>query len=238
MSSDKGYRWQAFRAALPVSAPVFAAYFFLGLSYGIYMSSLGFAPWVPFVLALVIYGGSLEFLMGGFLLSSFAPISVFLISFMVQARHLFYGISMLDRFKGMGWKKPYLIYGMTDETFAVTYTREVPKHIDRPWFHFWVTLLDHSYWSLSALFGGIVGANLPFDATGIDFVMTAMFIAIFLDQSFKETKHYTALIGFGASIVALVVLGPDNFLIPALGLMLIILSVFRKPLEQAGGFAT
>lgn len=237
MSKKHSEAAQAFRAAVPVTLPVLAAYAFLGFSYGIYMSSLGFAPWVPFVLALVIYGGSLEFLMGGFLLSSFAPLSVFLVSLMVQGRHLFYGISMLDRFKGTGWKKPYLIYALTDETFAVTYTARVPENINPTWHQFWVSLLNQSYWAFAALIGGLVGGSLPFDLTGIDFVMTAMFIAIFLDQAFKETKHYTALIGFIASVGALLIFGADSFMIPAMVGIVILLTVLRKPLERAGGFA-
>lgn len=227
---------QAFRAALPVTLPVLGAYFFLGFSYGIYMTSLGFAPWVPFVLALVIYGGSLEFIMGGFLVSSFAPISVFLVSLMVQGRHVFYGLAMLDRFKGMGWKKPYAIYALTDETFAVTYTRRAPEGVNSSWYQFWVSILDHSYWVFSALLGALVGSRLPFDLTGIDFVMTAMFIAIFLDQAFKETKHYTALIGFVASIGALLIFGADSFMVPAMVGIVVLLTVFRVPLERAGGF--
>lgn len=233
----EAYRRAAFKAAVPVSLPVAGGYFFLGLSYGIYMASLGFAPWVPFVLATVIYAGSLEFVLGGFLVSSFAPVSVFVVSFMVQARHLFYGLSMLDRFKGLGWKKHYSIFALTDETFAITYVRPAPEGIDKPWFQFWVSLLDHSYWMFSALLGGIIGANLPFDMTGIEFVMTAMFIAIFLDQSFKETKHWTALIGFAASIACLAMFGPDSFMIPTMVVVVLTLTVLRKPLEKEGGFA-
>lgn len=237
MPKKHGDVMRAFRAALPVTLPVLAAYGFIGFSYGIYMSSLGFAAWVPFVLALVIYGGSLEFLMGAFLLSPFAPLPVFLVSLMVQGRHLFYGIAMLDRFKGTGWKKPYLIYALTDETFAVTYTARVPEGVNPKWHQFWVSLLNQSYWAFAALIGGLVGGSLPFDLTGIDFVMTAMFLCIFLDQAFKETKHYTALIGFVASIGALLVFGADAFMIPAMVGIVVLLMLFRKPLERAGGFA-
>ncbi|MBP3223591.1 MAG: AzlC family ABC transporter permease [Actinomycetaceae bacterium] len=231
------YIWKALIAAFPYTLPVFSAYFFLGLSYGILMAVAGFDPWVPFVLALIIYGGSLEFLMVGIMLSSFAPLSVFLVAFMVQARHLFYGIAMLEKFKGLGWKKPYLIYGLTDETFAVTYTAHIKEDVDRPWFLFWVTLLHQCYWSFSALLGGFIGASLPFNTEGISFVMTAMFIVILLEQAFKEKKHYTAIIGFVISIVSVMIFGGDSFIIPAMLGILLVLGLGRKPIEGAGGFA-
>ena len=156
---------------------------------------------------------------------------------MVQARHLFYGIAMLDRFKGLGWKRIYLIFGMCDETFSINYSAKIPEGVDRGWFMFFVTLLNQMYWVLGATLGGILGSYLKFDTEGLDFVMTAMFIVIFLDQWLKEKKHYTALIGLLVSVVCLLGFGADSFMIPTMIGVLCFLTLFRKPIEKAGGFS-
>ena len=134
------------------------------------------------------------------LLSSFAPMQVFIMTLLIQARHIFYGISMLDRFKGMGWKKFYLIFGMCDETFSVNYTADIPEDVDRGWFMFFVTLLNQLYWVSGATVGGLVGSLLRFDTTGISFVMTAMFVVIFLEQWLKEDNHISSLVGVAAAV--------------------------------------
>ena len=118
---------------------------------------------------------------------------------LIQARHIFYGISVLDRFKGMGWKKFYLIFGMCDETFSVNYTADIPEDVDRGWFMFFVTLLNQLYWVSGATVGGLVGSLLRFDTTGISFVMTAMFVVIFLEQWLKEDNHISSLVGVAAA---------------------------------------
>ena len=127
---------KALRAAFPHTLPILAGFWFLGLAYGIYMNASGFSFVYPMVMSLLIFGGSLEFLAVDMLLSPFAPLLVLLLTLLVQARHLFYGISMLDKFRGMGWKKFFLIFGMCDETFSVNYTAEIPDGVDRGWFMF------------------------------------------------------------------------------------------------------
>ena len=121
----------ALKAAFPHTIPIFAGFLFLGMTYGVYMRTSGFSFWYPMIMSVVIFGGSLEFVATSMLLAPFAPVQVFLMAVMIQARHLFYGISMLDRYKGTGWKKPYLIYAMCDETFSVNYTAEIPEGVDR-----------------------------------------------------------------------------------------------------------
>lgn len=132
----------ALKAAFPHTIPIFAGFLFLGMTYGVYMRTSGFSFWYPMIMSVVIFGGSLEFVATSMLLAPFAPVQVFLTAVMIQARHLFYGISMLDKYKGTGWKKPYLIYAMCDETFSVNYTAEIPEGVDRGWFYFFVSLLD------------------------------------------------------------------------------------------------
>lgn len=193
-------RKKAFQAAFPYTIPIFAGFWFLALAYGIYMNANGFPFVCPMLMSLLIYGGSLEFVAVEMLLSSFAPMQVFIMTLLIQARHIFYGISMLDRFKGMGWKKFYLIFGMCDETFSVNYTADIPEDVDRGWFMFFVTLLNQLYWVSGATVGGLVGSLLKFDTTGISFVMTAMFVVIFLEQWLKEDNHISSLVGVAAAV--------------------------------------
>lgn len=154
---------------------------------------------------------------------------------MIQARHLFYGLSMLDKYKNVGIKKYYLIFGMCDETFSINCSAQIPEGIDKGWFMTAVTLLDHLYWINGSLIGGLVGSLIPFDTKGLDFVMTAMFVVIFLDQLTKEKKHYTSLIGLLASVVCLLIFGADSFMIPTMILILLLLGLLRKPIERGGG---
>ena len=165
----------ALKCAFPYTIPIFAGFWFLGMTYGI----SGFSFWYPLLMSLTIFGGSLEFVAVSMLLAPYAPVQCFLMALMIQARHLFYGIAMLDKFKGLGWKKPYLIYGMCDETFSINCSAEIPEGIDRGWFYFFVTLLNQFYWVASATLGGVLGSFIHFNTEGLDFVMTAMFVVIF-----------------------------------------------------------
>lgn len=231
----QGIRRKALKAAFPYTIPIFAGFWFLGIAYGIYMNVSGFSFWYPMLMGLTIFGGSLEFVAVSMLLSPFAPVQTLIMTLMIQARHLFYGISMLDKYKGMGWKKFYLIFGMCDESFSINYTANIPEDVDKGWFMFFVTLLNQLYWVSGAAIGGILGSFITFDTEGLDFVMTAMFVVIFLEQWFKEGKHYTALIGIVASVVCLVGFGADSFMIPTMLCILCLLTVFRTPIEKAGG---
>ena len=147
----------ALKAAFPHTIPIFAGFLFLGMTYGVYMRTSGFSFWYPMIMSVVIFGGSLEFVATSMLLAPFAPVQVFLTAVMIQARHLFYGISMLDKYKGTGWKKPYLIYGMCDETFSINCTVTPPEGVDRGWFMFFVTLLNQTYWVAGATLGALLG---------------------------------------------------------------------------------
>lgn len=233
--NTKGMRLKALRAAFPHTIPIFAGFCFLGMAYGIYMNVSGFSFWYPLVMSLTIFGGSLEFLAVSMLLSPFAPLQTLIVTLMIQARHLFYGISMLDKYKGMGWKRFYLIFGMCDESFSINYTAEIPKDVDKGWFMFWVTLLNQFYWVSGSTLGGLLGSLIAFDTEGLDFVMTAMFVVIFLEQWLKEKKHYTALIGIGAAVVCRLLFGADSFMVPIMVCILLLLTLGRKPIEKAGG---
>ena len=223
---------KALKAAFPYTVPIFAGFWFLGLTYGIYMNVSGFPFLYPALMSLTIFGGSLEFLAVNMLMNPFAPLQTLLVSLMIQSRHLFYGIAMLDRFRDLGWKKPYLIFGMCDESFSINCAATIPPDVDRGWFMLWVTALNHLYWVSGATLGGLLGSMVRFNTRGLDFVMTAMFVVIFLDQWFKEKDRTSAYIGVGASVLCLAVFGPDQVMIPTMLCIVLLLTVFRKPIEM------
>lgn len=229
-----GIRQAAFRHAFRASLPIMAGYGFLGITYGIYMHELGFSFLYPMLMAMVVYAGSAEFLLGNMLLGSFHPLQTFLMILMVNARHLFYGLAMLERYRGLGWKKFFLIYGMSDETFALTSSTIVPDGTDRGWYLLWLTWLDETYWVAGATIGGLVGPLLTFDLRGLDFVLTAMFTAIFADNWMRENGHVSSLSGLFVCGLALIVFGPDRFIIPSMVVILVFLTLMRRKLEKGG----
>lgn len=224
-------KMKALKAAFPNTIPILAGFLFLGGAYGIYTNAAGFSFIYPLCMAAIIYGGSLEFVCTELLLSPFAPVQVIIMAVIIQARHLFYGISMLDKFKGTGIKKFYLIYAMCDETFSVNYTAKIPEDVDKGWFMFFVSLLNQCYWVFGAAMGGIIGSMLTFDTSGISFVMTAMFVVIFLEQWLKEKNHIASLIGIGVSVLCLLFFGADSFMVPAMVAIVVLLLLLKKKLQ-------
>lgn len=223
---------RAFQCAFPHTIPIFAGFWFLGLTYGIYMNVSGFSFWYPMVMSLTIFAGSMEFVAVNMLLGAFNPLQALAMTLMINARHLFYGLSMLDKYQKTGWKKYYLIFGMCDETFSINYTAKIPEDIDRGWFMLFVTLLNHFYWFFGATLGGIFGSLIHFNTEGLDFVMTAMFVVIFLEQWMKEKRHTSALTGTGLSFLCLLIFGADHFIIPAMLAILIALTGMRGLIER------
>ena len=238
LTAGKG-RSAAVKIAFMHSIPVLAGYVFLGITYGILMVSQGFPPFLPVLTAAVVYTGSMEFLLVSILASSFNPASAFVTAFTVGARHLFYGISMLNRYKGLGPKTIYLIFATSDETFAVNYSASLPERIDWGQFYFWVTFLDQCYWIAGAALGALFGSMIRFNTRGLDFVMTAMFVSIFMDQWLKDgsglkgffTDHISEFTGLGASALCLLIFGPDHFIIPSMIVILAVLALARGKLD-------
>lgn len=225
---------KAFLYAFPYTIPIFAGFWFLGMTYGIYMNVSGFSFWYPMIMSLTIFAGSIEFVAVNMLLGAFNPLQALAMTLMINARHLFYGISMLDRFRGIGWKKIYLIFGMCDETFSINYTADIPPEVDKGWFMFFITLLNYFYWFIGATLGGIFGGLIHFSTEGLDFVVTAMFVVIFLEQWRKEKNHTSALAGLGISLLCVAAFGAENFILPAMAGILLSLSLLQKPLEKGG----
>ena len=225
---------KALKYAFPYTLPICAGFLFLGMSYGFFASSKGFSFIYPLCMSMFIFAGSMEFVTVSLLLASFNPVYSFLLTLMVNARHLFYGISMLNTYKDYsGIKKFYLIYGMCDETFSVNCSITPPSEIDREWFMIWVTLLNQIYWVFGATMGAVLGSVIHFDTTGIEFVMTALFFVMFLDQWDTASRHLPALIGVIRSLACLLIFGKNNFMIPAMALIILSFFLCRNRLDDS-----
>ncbi len=212
----KNKNWGNFRFALTASSPVFLGYVILGLGYGLYMHNLGFSFWYPTLMAATIYGGSVEFIIATLLLQQFNPLNVLLITAVVGFRQFFYGISMLTKYHQHGWRKFLLLFGLTDETFVINYSLKVPAGYDKQTVQVWISLLDYFYWVLGAFLGGFLGSTLNLQIKGLDFVMTALFIVLALEQFMQEKHHISSLSGVAITLVCLLLFGKTYFLIAAL----------------------
>ena len=217
----------ALKAAFPATIPVLTGFIFLGTAYGILMSSHGFGFVFTTLVSVFVFAGSMQYVAVDLLVSAFNPLNAFLLALMVNARHLFYGISMLDKYKGMGKAKPALIFTMCDETFSILCGAKVSDSINRKYFMLFVSLLDYFYWVLGTALGAAAGSFITFNTEGIDFALTALFIVIFVNQ-WKETKdHIPAVLGLISSAVCLAIFGADKFIIPSMILITVMLSVYR-----------
>ena len=219
---------KALQAAFPYTIPIFASFWFLGLTYGIFMHVCGFSFWYPMLMSLLIFAGSAEFVAAQMLLGAFNPLQALAMTLMINARHLFYGISMLEKYKNTGWKKIYLIYGMCDESFSINCTIQPPPDVDKGWFLFFVTLLNQIYWVSGATLGALLGYVIHFDTTGIEFVMTALFVVMFINQWEESKDHRPALTGLGCSLLCLLVFGSQSFILPAMALIILCFSIGRR----------
>lgn len=223
----------AAKAALPYSAPMIAGFLFLGVAYGIYMKALGFGVWYPMLMALLIYAGSVEFIAAAALIAPFSPLSVLLITLMVSGRQIFYGISMLEKYGAhLGKKRWYLISSLVDESFSLNYMANIPSHLDKGWYMFFVSLYLHIYWVLGAIVGNVFGGMLPVDLKGVEFAMTALFLVIFAENWMKEKSHESSLLGLGITLIFLLIVGKQHFLIPTLISIWLVLTLRRPKLES------
>ena len=223
------------KAAFLASVPVMTGYLVMGIAFGILLADKGYGWWWAAVMGLTIYGGSMQFVAVNLLSSGATVISTAIVSLLVQARHLFYGVSMLEKYRGMGKVKPYLIFGMTDETYALACSG-APEGVDARLYYFLITLFDQIYWIVGDAIGGMLGAAIRFDTTGMDFAMTALFIVIFTDQALSTHDHVPAVIGVVSTLACLLIFGAENFLIPSMLVitaLLIGLGALRKRKEAA-----
>lgn len=222
----------ALKDAFPHTIPILIGYIFMGMVFGILLQKTGYGALWAFVMAIVIYGGTAQFIAVGLMASGAGLWESFVLVSMINARQIFYSISMLDRFKQMGKKSYYMIYSLTDETLALLNLKKPKSHIDKHWFDFFIALLNHIYWVIGCTLGAILGNLVEFESKGLDFVMSAIFVVIFIEQWRNKTMRTPALIGILVSLVCLYIFKAEHFLLPTLVGICIVLTLRRKSLES------
>lgn len=219
---------KAVRAAFLDTVPVMTGYVFLGFGFGILMHQSGYDVLWAAAMSLFIYAGSMQYVTISLLTSGAGLLTAAMTAFVVNARHLFYGISMVDAYKGSGPKKPYLIFALTDETYSLVSKNQVPEGVSRHTYCFLVSVFDQIYWVVGTLLGGLAGSVLPINYEGIDFVLTALFLTIFVEQWLSTQNHAPAVIGVASTLICLMIFGSDVFLIPSMVIIAVLLTVMRK----------
>ena len=209
-----------------------AGYIVLGMGFGVLMESKGYGWWWSLLMSLTVYAGSMQYVAIDLLAGGATLISAALMTLLVNIRHIFYGITMLEGYKDTGAKKPYLICALTDETFSLVCSPKLPGGVERKAYYFFVSLFNHFYWVAGSVLGSLLGAVIPFDTTGVDFSMTALFVTVFVEQWLTTKNHIPAVIGLLASVLCLMIFGPDNFLIPSMVAITVLMAVLRKKIEK------
>ena len=220
------------KAAFIKSLPVFAGYIVLGIGFGVLLAKAGYGIWWALAMSVTMYAGSMQYVAVSLLSGGASLISTAVTTLLVQARHLFYGISMIDKYKGAGLKKIYLAFALTDETYSLLCDGKHPEGTDLHLYQFFLSVFNQSYWIMGCLLGNFIGTTLEFNSAGIEFAMTAIFVTVFVEQ-WKSTKnHIPAIIGVVATAVCLAVFGSEDFLIPSMFVITVLLFALRKPLEK------
>ena len=225
---------RAVRQAFLDTLPVMTGYVFLGFGFGILLNENGYGLLWALAMSGFIYAGSMQYVAVSLMTGGAGLFSTALTTLMVNARHLFYGISMVDAYRGAGRKKPYLIFALTDETYSLVSRKQPPEGLTHHGYCFLVSLFDQIYWVAGSALGSLAGSLIPINYEGIDFVLTALFVTIFTEQWLSTKNHLPALVGLGLSTVCLALFGPDSFLIPAMAAITAALLLVRRPLEQGG----
>lgn len=206
----------ALREAFPKTLPVMAGYIVLGFGFGLLLQSKDYSFWWAVLMSLTIYGGSMQFVAVDLLSGGAGLVTTGIMTLLIHARHLFYGISMLIKYRDMGKVKPYLIFGLTDETYSLVCTEEVPEGISKGTYYFWITFLNQCYWVIGSAMGGIFGQVVTINTTGVDFAMTALFVVILTENLLKKDSRIPALVGIFVSFICLLLFGAASFLIPTM----------------------
>ena len=225
---SKSNQRKAFRAAFPHTVPIMAAYLVLSFAYGIIMQSKGYNPVLAVALSALVYGGSLQYAAVDLFTTEFDPLSALLLGLSVNARYLFCSVGMLSRFADTGKVRPFLFFALSDESFAVAATVDPPQGVKSGAFYFWVCMLDYLYWVVGTLLGGLFGAMVKLDTAGLDFTLTAMYIAIFVDLLRDRRSRICGLIGVLCTTAALLIFGRDGLVAPALVMILAVLIPLRR----------
>lgn len=219
---------KALKAAFPATIPVLTGFLCLGMAYGVLMQTKGYGVFWSTLMSAVAFCGSMQFVAITLLTTAFDPLQAFLLSFLVNARHLFYGLSMLEKYKGLGKVRGFLIYVLCDETFSISSTVEVPEGVERKAFYLSISLLDYSYWICGTALGGLLGNLITFNTEGLDFALTALFVVLFLEQWKKRENRPAGLVGLGATALSLLLFGADRLVIPAMVLIVAVLLLMER----------
>lgn len=225
----------AMKKAFPYTIPILTGYLFIGLAFGVMFADMGYNVLWAILVSLVVYAGSGQYLAVNFFVPGYSLVQAVFLTLMVNIRHVFYGLSLVDRYNRFGRKRWYMIFGMTDETYSVVCTTKVPEGVDEEDFIFSITLLNHIYWIAGTIIGCLAATAMPFDSTGIEFAMTALFLVLFIEMWMSRSNRVSELIGVLSALVCLAVFGADGFVLPTMLLIIAVILVCRKRMEPDSG---
>lgn len=220
------------KKAFKDSLPILAGYLALGIGFGVLLHSKGYSFWWAILMSCTIYAGAGQYAAVDLLSSGASLLTTAVMTLIINARHFFYGFSLLDKYKGTGKAKPYMIFALTDETYSLVCTAKIPDGIDEKKYYFFLSLLDQLYWITGCTLGALLGTFIPFDSTGIDFAMTALFVVIFVEQWLSSKEHLPAILGAATTLACLFIFGANYFIIPSMVLIALELVIFRKKLQN------
>ena len=230
--SKKSSHGKAFKAAFPYTIPVMTGYLFIGMAFGVMIQEKGYNFLWAILMSVLCYAGSGQYLAVNFFAPGVSLLQVIFMEFMLNIRHIFYGLSLLERFAKMGKKRLYMIFSLTDETYSLFFVTKVPNDVEEGQFLFAIALLDQLYWIIGSAIGALLGSVLPIDTTGIDFAMTALFVVIMVEQWMESKNRPSVLIGLGCGLVCLLIFGADNFILPTMICIMLILLPCSKFLNK------
>lgn len=212
--------------------PVMCGYLFTGLAFGLLLQNAGYSFIWAFLISLVVYAGSMQFVLVTLLTGGVSLPTVAIMTLLINSRHAFYGLSFIEKFKKMGKLYPYMVFSLTDETYSLLCSTIPPKRYKENWAYFFIAFLDQCYWLIGSVAGGIIGTLIPFNMTGIDFAMTALFTVIFIEQWIDAKSHIPAVTGVVSGLIFLIILGPSKFILPSLVVTVLILNILRNTLDE------
>lgn len=223
---------KTFKRAFRDSLPIMAGYLALGIGYGVLLQSKGYSFWWAILMSVTMFAGSGQYAGVDFMASGASLLTTGFMTLIINCRHFFYGVSLLEKYRGTGAAKPYLIFGLTDETYSITATTVLEDDVNPKRYYLFLTALNHSYWITGCVLGAVLGMFLPFSSEGIDFAMTALFIVIMVEQWLSSKEHLPAILGVATTVVCLLVFGAEYFIVPALFLIAAELMLFRKKQDK------
>ncbi|MBP2031930.1 4-azaleucine resistance transporter AzlC [Clostridium algifaecis] len=223
---------KAIKAAFPNTIPVMLGYISVGMAFGLLFEKSGYNLLWAILISIVVYAGSMQFIAINLLTGGAGLIEIALMTLFVNIRHLFYGLSFIDKFKSMGKKKTYMIYSLTDETYSLLCSVKAPEGVNNKLFLFCISFLNQMYWIIGTIIGSALGSLIKFNTKGIDFAMTALFVVIFIEQWSSYKTHIPVIIGILSTIVSLSIFGPNNLVLPSMVLIVINLMIFSKQIER------